>query len=244
MRNKLQRASGDILSWNNIDLYLAILASVVIAGLSIFGVVDLKYVIPSLLFVMGIISYNLLLDRWHQEDFRARMFPITSWEDNSKEFREKLKQAKRVSFLAVSPLYILDEYKNELRKILANSKSEIRFLVVDPDKQAMELIKAGRPANKTDGPIFLGRLQEKPYSGAKGKLVVKKYDYVPSCIITMIDDDKSEGIIFVTIYSYKQSDPMRPSLRLTNREHLWYTFFQEEFNTLWHTGSNYKESKQ
>lgn len=250
--NDLQRVKKEILAGTNLSLYIGIGLSLVVAAGSIFGL-NVKYVIPSALLVMGLILENLLRERWNREAFLANLFPPTSWGDCEKEFRERLASACKVSFLAVSPYYLLKDYENELLDILSNEHGQVRFLVVDPTEKAMDLIEVGRPENKNDGVLFQQCMSAlfpaTPVSVPSGsvpaqqlqpiahtsptKFTCKQYNYIPSCIITLIDDEEADGIIFVTIYSYKQGDPARPAMKLTRADGAWYTFFQKEFADLW-----------
>lgn len=98
----------------------------------------------------------------------------------------------------------------------------------------MELIAKGRKENQIDGEIFINEICEY-FSNflKKGKLKVKLMNYIPSHILTIID----ERIIFATVYSFKRVDPQRPSEMLTAQNDR-FLFFLKEFDDLWNDSTN------
>lgn len=252
MTDWVHRVRREIGSGKNIFLYIGIAACVLVA---VGGLFAKNYISSLMLFVMSLVLENILFERWSREEFLAKLFERATWDDYRKEFRERLGSARKVSFLAVSPYGIVRSFKSELDRILSFSDGKVSFLVVDPDERAMELIHSGRPDNKRDGQLFLTEVtswlagysvtastatSSQSSSMLQIRLLCNKYDYVPSCILTLIDDKESGGVIFVTLYSYKQADPNRPSMKLTRADGAWYRFFQKEFDDLWSAGTALK----
>lgn len=254
--NRLLRIKAEILAGRNIFIYITILLCIAAAVGSLLAS---HFANGVLMMVLGLLLGHILEERWSRNDFESRMNQHTTWDDLRQGFLDRLGHAKTVSFLAVSPLDILRTYEKELRRIIDYKGGRVQFLVVDPYESAMQLIAVGRPENKTDGEIFLNEIAKlKSFLQVAGdglnkssreqatesladpqvevRVLCTKYNYVPSCILTLIDDEENDGAIFVTVYSYKQSDPARPSLRLTRADGVWYTFFQREFKDLWGPG--------
>lgn len=249
MTDWIHRVRLEFGSGKNVFLYIVIILCAVAAVTSLFAK---DYVTSLMLSVMSLVLENILFERWSREDFQAKLFERATWDDYRKEFRGRLAGARKVSFLAVSPYAIILSFREELDRILSFPDGKLRFLVVDPDEHAMELIHSGRPDNKRDGELFRKEVASlftaaeatvTPTSSIPSpnplqiRLFCNKYNYVPSCILTLIDDKESGGVIFVTVYSYKQADPNRPSMKLTRADGAWYRFFQKEFDDLWSAGT-------
>jgi hypothetical protein len=237
MFNYLRHAVEDVLSRRNLELHFASLGipvSLFLAGLSIAHIDYSKYASAIIIWFIGLLAASILVDRWNRDEFQARLSK-TAWKDNEDDFKNRIGRATEVSILAVSPHYFLRQYKSELERILALRDGKVRFLFIGKDEKAMELIKLGREENIEHSRLFIEeakQLRPDPSGGAKSSLMVKSLNYVPSCIITMIDDGKTDGAIFATTYSFNQIEN-RPSLMLTRGERAWYAFYQQEFENLW-----------
>jgi lipoate synthase len=109
----------------------------------------------------------------------------------------------------------------------------------------MAVIRKGRPENYDHSVHFLEDIRNKfsDYT-AKGHLKVKLIDYVPSHIVTIIDDHKVDGVMFTTVYSFNQADPHRPSEIITYRKEKQFSFFLQEFNSLWDMGDDFIFNKK
>jgi hypothetical protein len=224
----------EIISGKNSDIYLGIFISLVVGLFGIFGVVDLKIVTAAILLTLSLIASSILHERWLREELLLKIFQQATWDDNEKEMKTRLAQATKVKFIAVSPIRILKRYKKELTRILQRKGGEIYFVVVNPKEgEAINLIKKGRPENYDDAGRFLDEICSSFCEYIKtGRLKVKLIDYIPSHIVSMIDEHKQDGVVFVTVYSFDQVDPYRPSMAITRREGLTYSFFKEEFKSL------------
>jgi hypothetical protein len=237
MMSYLRRALRDLASLRNLDLHLVSLGipvAILFWIWSIRGVDYSKYAPATILWFIGFLATGILADRWSREEYQSRLHK-TVWKDHEEEFRDKISRATDVCILAVSPFYFLREYQSELAKVLSQKDGRVRLLFVDKDERAMQLIKLGRPENAEHSKLFfdgLKTLLPAPSGASPTSLRVKSLNYVPSCIMTIIDSDKHDGAIFVTTYSFNQVEN-RPSTMLTRSERAWYAFYQQEFENLW-----------
>jgi len=234
--------------WENYDVYLGLAISILGAFLTLFDLVPEKIVSVSILGLLSIIAITILRERHLREEMRKdivlRLSSERSWYDLQVEMEDRLMNASKIRFLGISPLGLLRKYRRSLEDVLKKG-GEIWFIVVDPDSAAMELIRQGRPENFNDGRLFLeeicqlfGNYIQQNY------LKIKLINYIPNAIVTMIDEDNENGIIFATLYSFKQVDPYRPSRLITRREGLLYSFFQSEFYLLWDSTEKYHKCQK
>jgi hypothetical protein len=234
MINYLRRTIREIGSLQNLDLHfvtLSVPVALMFGFLSIRGVDYSKYVPATILWFIGFLATGILADRRVREDFQLRASRIV-WRDNETDFKARIQAAQEISVLAVSPYNFLNTYRDDLERVLQRDGGKVRFMFVNADESAMQLIKPGRPVNDSHSREFFIEVKKLASKSTKGALEVKSINYIPSCIMTMIDDCKNEGAIFVTTYSFKQVDT-RPSSFLTRCQGGWYNFYQKEFNTLW-----------
>ncbi len=228
------------MSGKNIDLYVGISISLVMSLLGIFGVTSLSIVTAVILLMLFLITVNILRERWFREELLSKLFPQVTWSNIESDMVTKLRRAHTLRFIGISPLRIIRKYEIELLDILCRKGGEICFIVVNPKNRAMNSIRKGRPENFSDGILFLKEVCRLFAAYIKsGHLKIKLIDYVPSHIMTLTDDGGQNGTIFTTVYSFRQVDPHRPSQIITRREGLSYSYFQQEFESLWDSGESY-----
>lgn len=177
---------------------------------------------------------STLRQRWDWDALKAAASQDLTWLDLESQMVAHLRTATTVSFLAVSLLDLLNHHWQEITQILSRKRGRVRFLLVDPESEAMGIIKKSRPEQLDDGQKFLERVHGLCRNQAfRGSLSVRKMNYIPSHIVTAIDEQLPSGTIYVTVYSYAMTDPVRPSRCVRPDRGQEYRFFCKEFASLW-----------
>jgi hypothetical protein len=70
-------------------------------------------------------------------------------------------------------------------------------------------------------------------SGPGDHIQVRLTNVMPSCLLALIDEDRPDGVIYVTILSANQARDVRPSMCVRRREAALYQFFRSEFEHIW-----------
>ncbi len=234
----------DLKTGKNILNYLTIVFSVVVFILTVLSVDVAPSIISAcILAILSLLAVHLLQDRWVREQFVAELFPEQTWDKIEPTMSERLKLATKVKFLAIGPLSIIRRYESILKRILDKKDSEIKFIIVAPDSNTMAVVRKGRPENYDHSVRFLEGIRDS-FSDYAGNLKVRLVDYVPSHVVTIIDDHRIDGVIFTTVYSFNQVDPYRPSEIITYGKEKQFSFFLQEFNSLWDMGNDFIFTKE
>jgi hypothetical protein len=224
----------DISSGTNCLYYLTIAVAVVVSVLGFLEVASPALVSSAVLFALSPILWGMVEEQWYRKEMKERSANVGKWSDKENQMRQRLMRASKVYFLGVSPIRILQSLGAELNYVLGRENAEIRFLAVNPSGHAMDLIEHGRPENRDDGIQFrkLACGDYKTFIDC-GKFQIREMNYIPSHILTIIDADAQDGLMFATPYSFKQTDPNRPSFTVEPSQKLRWDFFKQEFKSLW-----------
>jgi hypothetical protein len=242
MNRKRRREEKIFFSIYDIDFYVAIILSIVIAILALIQEITLNVVIAVTLVVLGLVTQQLLRERIARRRLQNAVNRLTQpslsnvllpWTKHVDSFKEDIVKTKQLSMLAVSPRKFIQDFGEEILNIENREDGQVRLLLVDPDGTAINLIGEGRPENKVDAAIcmehYIPRIALKRFE-------MRKCNYIPAFIITILEQGKDTGIIYVTAYSFQQADPKRPSFRITSNDPV-YKFFKDEFEALWNRNS-------
>src|SRR4051812_24449016 len=76
--NRLKRIGHDIRTGQNIDVYVAIVISVIVALLSIFSIASQAIIFSTLLVIMALVPYSMLVSRQQNEETMAMLSNLKS----------------------------------------------------------------------------------------------------------------------------------------------------------------------
>ncbi len=76
--NRIKRIGYDIRTGQNIDVYIAIVISVIVALLSILGIVSQTIIFSTLLAIMALVPYSMLVNRQQNEETMAVLSNLKS----------------------------------------------------------------------------------------------------------------------------------------------------------------------
>lgn len=168
--------------------------------------------------------------------------------------------ADQIDMCGVSLTSTLNKQFSNLRERL-KSGGNIRVLVVDPDSLALQM-SALRSEDPDDVGYFSKRLEtsfndlgylyksweeyQKLYSPSKvGSLSIRLISYAPSFGTISFDANRSNGVVFVEIYSHRSGYGSQPTFDLTlHRDGEWYKYFVEQFEQMWQDAKPWKPISQ
>ena len=257
MNKNIQEILRDIRSGKNVDVYLAILLSAVLAILGILDIVPFSILGGVILASMSWLSLNVLLERKERKTQNAELLQAISAQNNlaltatdffkenyvynSQEFQDSFKTSHDVVIFGMSQSRMITAYGGQIRRILTEGGS-IKFVITDPDGIGTEMsIKRGSTPGRIDiirqqHWATLVRLSTYPKESTfKGSLEIKLIDLLPPFTLYGFDIfDTKKGKIFVWITPFREPSEKRPGFVLTPaRDPDWFAFFRHQFEKLW-----------
>ncbi|MFH1674686.1 MAG: hypothetical protein ABIF87_14860 [Pseudomonadota bacterium] len=213
---------------NIYDWFVLIFSGVTIA-LTFFDIISIKYINLAILTVLTLLSIHFLLEHYQREKFEKMLSTESTWNDIDNKFYDDIQDAKNIKILGISPIGVFQRYEDKIKSILARHNGKIELICLDPDGDAIKLVGKVHQYNERDAGDLCNFLKKyfKEYLENK-KLEVTLIDYVPSCILSIIDN----RLIYATIYSCDQLDPKRPAEIVTSKERKKFSFFLKEFERL------------
>lgn len=162
-------------------------------------------------------------------------------------FQEKLKTAKEIRFQLLSGYVFFDQNAEFLVNFL-NKGGIICCIITDPKSEAIKLAairSQGAAAKQEYLTHQINLVLEKLYEIHKktnfsANLQVKLTTLNPEPIMTILDPQSPDGIMFITLNGFRQPISLRPSFILQKaKDEKWFNFFLKGFDEFW----NYSESQ-
>lgn len=167
---------------------------------------------------------------------RKDVIVFDEWDDH--ELVSRFPKAKLICQQAVCSYGFINHNYNKLRTFLKNSGQfqcvfihpECKAIQIAPERHEREL-GAIQNVAYIQGQINLAfhKLQTLP-SGVTFKLTA----HMPEPIMTFIDPDAEDGLLFITLSGFKMDLHARPSFILRKSTHRrWFNFYYQSFRNLW-----------
>jgi hypothetical protein len=250
MKQYIQRVWNDIRQGQNIDVYLTILVCATLVVLDIFGIVndpsDLASGILATLLLVALSTLNTrhvdrrmdqALERFQHSGGSAEFFG--QWDMNV--VKSYLKGAQEIDLLATSGFEFVNGNADQL-KVFVGRGGLLRCILMDPDGEVIR-VATDRLYGNRQKPEYLvsqinlciQKLREIAASAARPECVqIAVADYLPESVITAIDPQSPEGIMFVTLNGFGHSPGARPSFVLhREKDAKWFSFYNTHIENLW-----------
>ncbi len=254
MRTFFKRALVEVRNRQNLDLYVNLLVCSVLVVLGLIGVVSSNILFAGVLATLLMNVINSLNTRSVVEGIGDSIDTIATsksggltselWDDG--KLAAKIESATQVSCMVIAGYTYINANAHCFKRMLS-SGGKARFLLVDPFGQAMAMSVARNygAAKSVDYQatlirLSLEKLKEIADEGNSERLEVKLIDYLPETVMTMIDEQSEDGVIYVTFQGFNQPIATRPGFALKpSRETKLFTFYRSSYNDLW----NWKASQ-
>lgn len=247
--NLIARIWKDILSGQNLDVYITIVLSVTVALLGITGVTDINVIVAAVLATLALVSGSLLVNRQENEKLQAALFKIENSGSlaekflkeglSDSQFVELIRNSNKVFFWGTSLSTLIPILKDELEKNL-QLNLEARFLLLKPGGNAVNTaaFRSYRNLDKnyinTSIKTSLAHLSQLLTRVPNGHLQCRVVDYLAPYVIMGFDPNLPTGQIFVVLDTFRVPISTRPYFQLTLRsDKHWFTFFREQFESVW-----------
>ncbi|MBN2396723.1 MAG: hypothetical protein JXC36_09750 [Candidatus Atribacteria bacterium] len=225
----------------NIGTYITVITTCILVFLSYITLVDewlIKklgtfYLFKFCLILLSGVFFKFVIENHERDKFIKNLFPKRLWSDIKSDFENRFKYSRKAKFIAVAPIILVKENEDSIKSMLDYKEGQVVFIVINPNQSnAVKLIESGRIDNKGDGQKFLKFIYDNFLEYINNhKLKVYLVDYIPSHIVSIFDDDKLDGEMFATIYSYKQY-ASRPAKKISKNDLVEFNFFMREFSDL------------
>jgi hypothetical protein len=250
MKQYMQRVWKDIRQGQNIDVYLTTLVCASLLVLDIFNLVSDPSALSSgilatlLLVALSTLNsrhtdqrLNQALDKFQRGQGSAEFFG--QWDNNA--VKPRIKSAQEISVLATSNFEFINENSDQL-KALVERGGLLRCILVDPDGNAIKMATDRLYGDKqrpeylvSQINLSLQKLREIAASAAKPECVqVAVVDYLPASVITVVNPQSSDGVMFVTLNGFGHSPWTRPTFVMQReKDAKWFLFYNKNIENLW-----------
>jgi hypothetical protein len=242
----LQRIFDDLKNGENIDLYLTIIAAVLVAILNLVGFASSTLLNSLSLAIFALIASAILGNRYRLDDIQDKLNrsnepPLTDEYPQSRD--GDIERATEIWWIGVHAMAFLRRYRKTLQEKLKNG-DKLRVLLVDPNGMALSMVAARNPGKisfERERANIVASLQDlyDLKSIAPQNMEIRVIDdplMYGGCIV---NPDKNDGMIYIVRYTYQTGFRPRFTYR---RKSEWYEFIKSEFQSLWNRGKTWEEN--
>ncbi|MEU6260534.1 hypothetical protein [Streptomyces sp. NPDC047043] len=246
----LRRVRDDLSTGENLELYVTALLSLTLAVLGVFDVADGKVLAAATLATLALLAGSLLGSRRQIATLAAQIRESRSGAPSAAEFftadkpevREQVRTARDIRIVGITLARTLRNLVDELEhRALAGAVVKVALidpLSTAPAEAARRSTIANRPEvyeNRLRPSIdLLKELVERP--GVDGRVEVRFLPFVPAHGVILLDPGRSNGIIYVDLYSHSSASGDAVFALKPGRDGPWYEHFQAEFERVWESG--------
>lgn len=258
----LKEILKDIRNGQNLDAYIAIIVSVILAVLSLKSMVTIEIVGAAVLASISWLTFQALAEKKKNDRQReelalqiSRIIPVSSastffsenYVNNSKNLQDAFQNAQEIFIAGHAQTRMIIGYSSQITKVLERNGS-VKFVLMDPLGKAIENI-VQRSANPDpieitrntfkSGLARLDSIRKKISSGSKIK--IKLIDFMLPFTIYGFDLNSPENArLFIWFTPFKETSDRRPGFMLTPKsDPVWYSHFKQQLETVW----NWDEAK-
>lgn len=251
MKTPLKHFLRDIRYGENIDIYITLALSLILAVLGVVGTIQVAILTAGILATLGVLAYSVLATRrilGELSQALASFYPaeIVPLKDRSAfgAFRDELQKVSTVWLQGPSLVGMLAANKDLFREILRKG-GEIHVLTLNPSSSRLSILAehlGARPSKlKSEINTTIENCTELVQSGlGAGKFEVRQMEMMPGYSMVICNPYGHDGRITVEYTSYHVPASERPHLQLdAKRDRQWFTFYLNQFDELWQSATSY-----
>lgn len=238
----------DIKNGDNIDVYFAVLACFVIAGLDVFGIIQPEIITAATLLALGAILFGALATRKTLENLSVITQRLEGGRGAESFLKDRnsyvplpeiTKTARNIYLCGPTLINLFSQWSAYLQsEKLDNHGTTIQVILPNPNSSIKALAKwINEPPENTQRDIerTLSYIELIVKNGIKaGSIEARLIDFFPNFSMVLIDPDEPHGKIFVEFIGYGTKLHSRPHLELTKqRDGQWYEYFFQQYHNLW-----------
>lgn len=246
----IKQIGHDIHTGHNIDVYIAIVLSIILALLSIFGIISQTIILSALLTIMAIVPYSMMVTRQQNEETIAMLSNLKDTrslaakffhheETDLTEIVQTIKNSQKVILWG----YTLSTHIHILKEVIEKGLDrglEVKILIIKPSGIALEMAafrgKSRTSKNKLNKELEdnLDRLEEIKKERPNAKFEYKVIDYLAPYTMYIYDPHLSIGKMRVRLSALEVPNDERPTYYLTKKDdEFWFLFHLNQFDIAW-----------
>ncbi len=247
----LRKIWEDIKQGENLDLYLTVLAALILAILNLVG-----FALPSVinsfsLAILALLAVAMLGNRYRLDKLlESSQLGIDQvlhqdFADIQKEITSRMENASDLLLIGANLYSTIQMHYLLLENRLRTGK-QVRILLVNPTSNACEIV-----AKRRYRPITTEQYASQVKSSLQTLAALKK-ETSGNLELHVIDDpvglggiftdmSRSEGRVFIWNHSYKSKEVARPKLDLQKSDGYWFEFYCDEARALWDDSVEWRE---
>lgn len=260
MINHIKNIIKEVKNGENLDLYLTITLSVIVAVLGIIGITQFQILSAAILAVLGLLANSLLANRRNTSnvkdatnDLRAEIQTLKSnflsldnpsiflLQKGFPDFSQEFHSATRISILGASLHSTTIRYYSDYEKALRRG-AYLRVIASEPSPNLLEMLAFRTYALKDSK--LLGRsikdhlsLFQGLSSLSSGKCETKTIGLVIPFGLVIIENSDGTAKIFVKMMAFRTPGSEYPVFKINNQNNKeWFDFFYNQFEMLWNAG--------
>lgn len=243
---KLKKLFSREAFWHNLDTYILILASVLLAIASMTGYLVDEKLGGAIVALLGVLAFSQLMSRFQVEEVantwhRARTDIFsTRFPHEYDEAKEKILSSY---FYAGETMgRTMPTMETHIKRVLKKGGS-VRILLPDPNSDQLMTIIAKTRSDKTA--LSIRNSIENSFQLARelctddNDIELRTTDVLPHIGINGLDIGEPSGKIVVQMYEYKSSSERAPIFLLEADDGEWFKHFSEQIERLWACGKEY-----
>ena len=238
---RLKRIWQDIQHGENIDLYVTVIAAIVLAFLNVFGVTASTWVAPLIPAILALLAISILGNRHRLEMLLETSSGMTRQpfiEEFPPELSSDLAKARDVWILGVHSRDVMGRYYSLFQeKVERGDRFHILFL--DPNGAAAAMTAMRIPGNNdpnqersliTSSLNIACKLKEL----APDQVEIRTIDYLFGYGGLILDPDSSWGVVYIQRYTFKKFGGSRkPKSIYRRKDGNWYELICFELKEFW-----------
>ena len=235
----LQRIWQDFRQGENIDLYVTVIVSIVLAVLNILNIVPPSWITSLNLAVLALLSFAILGSRYRMETILEKITArqgllLTEFPD---DLARDVEKSGELTILGVGLSRTLRlHYSRFLEKLQRGDT--IRILLVNPDSSACDIaaMREYPPTTPDDQRGAIRRSLSVLHVLSQetgGNLEIRLADHPLTFGAIVGDPETSQGVLYLWHYAFKTRVANRPKMVLRPVDGYWYELFKEEVTAIW-----------
>lgn len=253
MKKLFKEILSDFKAGKNIEIYITLLISFVVAILGVFDKVTNNILSSAMLAALSVLLFNAvsyshseknkedMLLKKLQELTQDATYVMFTDEFQRSELKDMLRDAEKVYLWGVTLSVTLGVFEDILVEKIA-SGLEVKTLSISPNSLPVEMavVRSDREASAEDIRFYLSRTKRKlgrirkRSKNMSGTLEAKESIYFPPWTMIAINPHRDSGVMFVRLSSFETSGESRLSFLVSAYKHKkWFSFFINQFENVW-----------
>ncbi|WP_327353310.1 hypothetical protein [Streptomyces sp. NBC_01304] len=229
---------SDFAQRKNLDVYVTIVAGIVVCVLSLVDVVPVDKTPSIVLGLLAILAFNVLATRAAVERSAAAHATLDRFTEHFPPDINDVREASADTLLIGVDLARTIEQSYGAFERRLREGARLRILLTDPEAGSAALHARHQRSNPDDETIQAGitaslRTLRRLKQDVGGDLQVRTTHTALTFGLNFTEGKRHSGTLFVQLYGYRLHGESRPHFRLTRRDGPWYECYEHQAETLW-----------